>query len=398
MWKLIELGTDEVTLVIKPKIHFDKDKILESDIMVDWQAMAEYIILKFEDNSQIIDFFGERTIEQRPPHGYTIAYKYGEHNFYFAVAYHPDNASMGVIVKFSAQALDFYCESTGLNIYRFLQKIQDPEYSTRLSRIDFTIDYIDEDVDVSQIYQDLVMRKVGIFREDTSKKADEPFYKRCMLGYRGFVVGDEVPTIYLGSVQSKSELRIYNKKLEQIQRKGTKYEKAVKCDSWTRFEGIFKQEYAHQITEELLKLQNDAEYTELIATAMLQKFRFMKIDNGVVDCATDYTQMIEDCIGAGTFILHSTSTKNYDLTRSIAYIFHGSGVVTTIYKIMEIWGEDAIDLLFDKIKEFLDEREPNEDCRYWLIRNAKDYSRNYPDFKCYFEDSVSLMLPKGADG
>jgi len=384
---LLELGVDEITLVLQLSSHL-KSQIALSD----WCDIAKDMIYTFVDKSRFKTIFGDAIPEERPPSGYTIAYTYGEHNFYLAVAYHQFQVRMGVVVKFSAQALDYYCEASGLKLYEFLQVIQDNYYSTRLSRIDLTADYIDEYINVTNIYQNFIDNKVGIFREHLSKKTGELSYRRCDMQYQGFLKGKDVPTIYLGSPKSNSRLRIYDKKREQIERNGSKLNKAQKCHDWVRFEGVFRHEFAHQLSDELLKIKTDDEFANLIACTMIQKFRFMYMENGVVDCDTEYSQMLLVSIANQNFGLKSPSSRNYELAKSLVYLFHGSGVISTLYKVKIIWGDDAVTDLLTFIKEYLDEWEVNDDSRYWLRKNVVDYQKNYPNLDMFLKESIAPIL------
>ena len=235
-------------------------------------------------------------------------------------------------------------------------------------------------------------KKIAVFREYKSKKTNETLYKRCDMSFNGFLRGQEVPTIYLGSAKSNSRLRIYDKKREQIERKGTKYDKAVKCDDWVRFEGVFRNEYAHQLSEAFMSIKSDDEFSDLIASTMLQKYRFMFIDNGVMDCDTEYSQLLINCINNKTFVLKSSSTKNYEIVNSISHIFYGSGVMNTLYKIKAIWGDSAVDEFLSLINEYLDEFLPNDDCRYWLRKNKQDMRIYFPDFDKFLKDNIYPML------
>lgn len=387
---MLEFGVDEMTLVMQ--LDHNQKSVLAT---ADWEEVAERLIYTFEKKADLITTLGKKDIEKKLPKGYAIGYKYGEHPFYFCVAYHPYQWSMGVAVKFSAQALDYYNEETGLNVYQFMQKVGDRDYTIRLSRIDMTADYIDEDIDITEIYNSLMHNEIGIFREYESKKTGDIGYKRVPMMYEGFLKGSEVPTIYVGSVQSNSRLRIYDKRREQIERKGTKFDKAVGCRNWVRFEGVFRHDYAHQISDELLHIQSDDEYVNLIATTLAQKYRFMTVDRktGEADTDTNYTQMILDAIANKSFQLKAPSTRNYDLAQNIAYIFSGSGVMNTLYKIWDIWDMDAVMYLLEYIIEALQgEFRPNADCLSWIIRNRKDYQKKYSDFDVFMQQSVSCML------
>lgn len=385
---MLELGVDEITLVLQiPSVN--KNVLSASD----WKDVAEYMISRFEKQSDIKAVFGNRDIEQKAPAGYTIAYKYGEHDFYFAIAYHDYQISMGVVVKFSAQSLDYYLETTDLKVYEFLQKVSHKDYKQRLSRIDLTADYIDEDIDISNIYQSLMDSKVAIFREQFNARIGKVEYRKVPMKYKGIIDGQEVGTIYVGSEKSNSRLRIYDKRFEQIQHKGNKLEKALKCNNWVRFEGVFRNEYAHQLSGALMKLKNDDEFGNLIASTIYQKYLFMEVDNGVASVPTEYTQMLIDCVNNNSFKLRASLTRNYELARNIAYIFNGSGVMNTIYKLKEIWGLDSVMWLMEYILEAIQsDFKPNEDCRYWLLHNVEDYRKYYPEFDDFIKSNLIQIL------
>lgn len=385
---MLELGVDEITLVLQlPTVN----KSLLS--VSDWRDIAEYLIHKFEKKSDVLNIFGEKESEPKSPAGYTVAYKYGEHNFYFAVAYHEFMIDMGVVIKFSAQALDFYLESTGIRVYQFFQMVSCTDYEQRLSRIDLTADFIDEDVDISEIYQTLMDKKVAIFREQYNARIGKKEYRKVPMKFKGIITGEEVGTIYVGSEKSNSRLRVYDKKTEQISNKGNKLDKALQCKNWVRFEGVFRNEYAHQLSSALMNIQNDDEFGNLIASTIYQKYLFMQIDNGKADAPTYYAQMIIDCVYDSSFKLRASLTRNYELAKNIAYIFYGSGVMNTFYKLKEFWGMDAVMWVLEYIAEKLqDDYIPNDDCRYWIKKNKTDYLKDYPDFNKYVNDNLTKLL------
>lgn len=338
--------------------------------------------------SNFVNIFGPQSKEDKAPAGYTVAYHYGAHSFYLALAYHPEHARMGIIVKMSAQALDYYTQHSGLKLYNLLQTAQDNSYTMRLSRVDLVADYINEGIDVTAIYHGLNAHTIGIYDRYEGRTLEEPIYKRKNLELRGFCVADAVPTIYLGAVSSDVQLRVYDKRREQLERKGTKMDKALACANWTRFEIILKSDYAHQFTNALMAVTDDTEFGNLIATVIVQKFRFMLVINGNVDVETDYTQMLVDCIANNNFRLKSASTKNFELANSIAHLYGGSGLLNTLYKIKDIWGSDAAWDFIAHTHALLANLEPNDDCQYWLMRNANDYKRNYPTWADFTRENM----------
>ncbi|MBQ8490263.1 MAG: replication initiation factor domain-containing protein [Pseudobutyrivibrio sp.] len=388
---MIEFGIDEITDVLQ---YTDNCNLLYG--VYEWKDIAEYMIHKFERNADLVGVFGNRSIERTAPAGYTIAYKYGCHDFYFAVAYHEFHMTMGIVVKFSAKALDFYLEKTGLTVSSFLQKVSDREYDQRLSRIDLTADFIDEPIDISEIYQTLMDERVAVFRKQLNELNHRVEYRKVPMKYEGRIVGEEVETIYVGSNKSNSRLRIYNKRKEQIANNGNKLEKAVKCNSWVRFEGVFRNDYAHQLSDELFKIKTDVELLELIASTLCNKYFFMNVNKGVAEKPTLYTQRILDAISNGDYRLRAPRNRSYELSKNIAYIFNGSGVMSTLYKMKKIWGIEAVNWLLCYIQELIQNKYiGNADCKYWLTNNLKDYQMYYPDFSTFVGENLSTTIKKG---
>ncbi len=381
---MLEIGIDETTIVLQADPNHAYNKCMQ------WELLARVIINTFAERADFFNILGPKVSEEKAPAGYTKAYHYGSHNFYLALAYHPDQKKMGVVVKFSAQALDYYLQHRNIQFYELIHDVADKMYSTRLSRVDLTADYVDENVDTTAIYKDLIARNIDIFDKFDGITPDKPIYRRRGLKYRGYCDGDEIPTIYIGSPKSDLELRIYNKKQEQISRNGSKLERAISCHDWTRFELILRGNYAHQISDAIKRIETDIEFANLISSTFVQRFRFMKIEDGSPEQETYYTQMLIDCINSDNFKLRANVHKNYDLIKNIEYLFQGSGILTTLHKIYAIWGCNAVWELLWYTLDLIENYEPNNDCSKWVQRNANDYLEDYP----IFEDFLKCNLPQ----
>lgn len=386
---MLEFGVDELTVVL----HFARRFLLndeETVLKFQWEEEAELIIAEFEKRAELENVFGGRKGAEYLPQGYVAGYTYGEHAFYFALGYHPYQLGMGVIVKFSAQAWAYYLEETGLKVYEALQQFRDDRwYRMTLSRIDLTADFVDMGVDVTQIYQGIIDGKLAVFREAKTKKG-ELEYRRNPLRLQGFLKESEVPTIYLGSIQSESRLRIYDKRREQLERHGVHYDRARHLDDWVRFEGVFRGKYAKQLLKALLDMDNDDAYINLIACTFIQKFRFMEMEKGMERGDADFTEEILDCINNKKYVLSAPSSRNYDLAKSIRYLFVGSGALPTLFKIQRIWGDDVLKFFLNYLYEYMQEYIPNEDCCYWLQKNEADYRKKHPDFEEFLRVSLSV--------
>jgi hypothetical protein len=66
---------------------------------------------------------------------------------------------------------------------------------------------------------------------------------------------------------------------------------------------MFKSDFVHQITGELLRIKTDGKYASLIASVMTQKLRLMYTQNSVIDVETEYTQLLLDSIAHGILAL-----------------------------------------------------------------------------------------------
>ena len=148
--KKLSIDVDECTVVLSPT--------MEINCVGEWKTAAEEIISEFTRLADLEKIFGVKkdADDTRPlPQGYTKGYVYGDNPFYFAVAFHPEHPKMGVCIKFSATSWAVYCDRGVTNVKCFLCSINSDLYSSRLSRIDFAVDYQNWDFTVNDIYQSL---------------------------------------------------------------------------------------------------------------------------------------------------------------------------------------------------------------------------------------------------
>lgn len=384
---MIELGIDELTLVFIPCKSFLNSRPFNT---WDWSQQANYLIHSIAEQSDFVYIFGDRSTAVTPPQGYITAFTFGVHDFYFSMGFHPAYVEMGIVLKFSAKALEFYLSKARCTVYEYLHSIQNENYLFHLSRIDFVADYINEAFTVTSIYNEWKNDKIKIVREYTKPNSNEIYFKKCNMEPRGFFTKSAVGTIYFGSSKSKLQLRIYDKRLEQLETKGSYLEKAKQCKSWIRFEAIFKDKYAKQITDFLLDITNDDEYANLIATLIYQKFCFKYATKGVIEDNTEFSQLLLDCISEKNYQLKSATNKNEDLRRSIAYLADGSGLFTTFFKVKSIWGTEGLKRLSDYFIDEFNNYEPNHDTTVWLSKYQYLYLVDYPTIDDFINNLKEL--------
>lgn len=349
----ILVGIDEITAVLSA------DKTLVKGLE-DWKTKAESIITEFSRLANLERIFGvQKELDGKPPQGYTDAYQYGDNPFYFAVAYHPLCPKMGVVVKFSAHSWAVYCQKGQTNIKRFLGSIQSKSYRIRLSRVDFTVDYQNWDISVDDIYQKLINNHLEI--HDHKNKFNHS-------GISAYEIDGKASTFYVGSRKTGTRLflRVYDKKAEQIEKKGFRFKEALNTNSWVRFEAVYKGDYAHQLTDIIMETEEE-KLIGLIADKVTEKYRFYDSEN------EEYTNFTTALLEKqkGTFPhLRLESPRDNDLFNSLIHLVNRSGLFPTLYKCDDIWGNESSKTLLNRLYDiYKDDYAPNDDVRLWLKKH-----------------------------
>ncbi len=336
--KNVILGIDEFTIIFMPKEKYGIDE---------WDKKARVIVDDFFQLSQIEAVFdGKKSrMTEKLPAGYTEGYDVGLKDFYFAVAYNRVMPDMCVCVRFSAKAWSVYQARYAvifgkrILLSQFLRMVSgNPNVETRLSKIDFTADYFDFGIDLDNLYQGLKSEKVIVQSQDGFQRIKTI---QCVEKDR------HVETVYIGSRKgnARSFLRIYNKRDEQIQTHGFRIDEALDCEEWIRFETVFRGQYAHQITQILLKDDMDEEkFTRFIAFCIASKYRLCDTRFGeFLEC----TDKLLELIKTADFVnLRSESPRDNSLSQNIRHLEHGSGFFPTLYKIEKLYGEEAVEDFF----------------------------------------------------
>lgn len=378
----VVVGIDELTLVLTPEEKCD---------FTEWNNNAEIMLKTFLDLSQIEAMFGELVhagygVQQ----GYTDGLTFDNKPWHFSISWHEYLQNMGVCIKFSAHAWAVYQNTfsatygADMNIAEFLRMVQSNIYKTRLSRIDMTADYFNfhKAFTPDILYKGLVNGNIGV----------KDYKNRSMQKVKSAVDRNGViSTVYLGSKKSNTRhfSRIYDKRLEQLQNKGFHYDEALLCKRWIRHEVVFKSDYAHQITEDLLSITTQTELQQYIAQKITEKYRFY-------DTATNkdmkYTRALLYIAGDDSFNhLSSPKTKDNDLMRSIEYLMKGSGLYPTLFKALEVWGDGAdkelVNFLFEHYEKlYIEEAYKKKDLITWIKKHRSTLR----------EQSLQEYLSKGA--
>ena len=349
------VGVDEFTLILQA---VDKVKV------TDWPDILDTMLETFIHRSRLIDLFGNMSPATKMQAGYTSGLTYTDRPWYLTISWNEDFPTMGVCVRFSAHAYAAYKEAykeqfqAEMNIAVFLQMIQcDDVYTTRLSRVDLTADYFDytdEHIRTAPLSPDTIYTRL----KDGNYVVKNGNGHQSIRNMSGVDKGGTYQTFYLGSQKGKTNgfLRCYDKKAEQLQTKGFRYDDALNCESWVRFEAVYRHDYAHQITEGLLTVKTVQELSQLIARYICDKYQFFDVNT---DEVTEFTaDLLGVAEGSGVTALSSPSPRDNTLRQSIHYLRNGSGLYPTLFKVANIWGPEAarelMDFLFSEYEKYQD--------------------------------------------
>lgn len=383
---MIELGIDEATLVLQPAA----DDQSEASEFSGWEELATSIALEASCKLDLPSVFGERRSLDRCPNGYNAGFAYGNHDFYFAVAYNGSHPSMGVIIKFSAQALAWYTRKTGKELWQVLQELQCPEcYMVRPSRIDVTADFIDKGLSVDDIYRSLDDGSMAVYRKQIDQEGNIQL-RRSASSIRGYFSGCTVQTVYLGSMKknTKSLLRIYDKRAEQIEKHGPREKEARKCENWVRFEASLRHLYAQQFGEALLSCLSNDDFRACICKLYSDRYLFRMSDGSYAPWTVDLGNYADDSTG---LLLSSPSCRRVDLASSAAYIANGSGLFPLMFKVDKIWGSGSSQELLEWLKRWYDRYTPNDDAALWSKRYSTVYREEFSSASEWLNEASELL-------
>lgn len=262
--------------------------------------------------------------------------------------------------------------SHSIQIHQFLANINNKAfYTSRLSRIDVAIDFINEKVSVNTIYNQLSKKNQIV------KNASE---RRNNSNLSAITKNNVTSTFYLGSKGKniKALLRVYDKKKEQIETMGIRYDDAKQFDSWVRFEAVFKGTYAHDLSVQLGAIQNDTELKNLLVTALTDRYQFYYAKS---EKLTIFTKKMLGLLNQRNFMFSSPSPRMNLLEQSQRHVLSGSGLFPYLFKVWHIWGDEGLQRCWDFLNDEFQNFEPNDDIMAWLKKYSALYTKQGYPFK-----------------
>ena len=379
----LTVGVDEFTLILQSP---DKVKV------TDWPDTVDKILETFLHSSRLTRLFGPMSPAAKMQAGYTSGLTFDNRPWYLTISWNEDMPTMGICVRYSAHAYAIYKEAykeqyqANLDIAVFLDMVQDDVYTTRLSRIDLTADYFDypdELLPDRQLSPDLIYERL----KDGSYVVKNRNDRQSVRNMSALDREGRYETVYIGSRKGKTNgfLRVYDKKQEQIQTMGYRYDEALQYESWVRFEASFLHDAAHQLTEQLLSEGMTAQDLQRwIARHITDKYRFVHSETGE---ATEFTaDLLGVVAGSSVAALSTPSPRDNALRQSINYLRDNSGLYSTLYKALCVWENDAdkqlMDFLWKDYERYKDAltmgKEPYKlrEIEGWLKRHAAETKKH----------------------
>lgn len=301
--------------------------------------------------------------------GYTSVLSFDD--WQILLAWCETSPNMGVFCKFTGQGLKNYLSKIkavypGFEVYDLAKAFDSiTDYFAgvaRASKIDLAIDFINEGLEVNEIIQKL---------ENGSRIYNH--LERTNTSKIGYVASDgNVETIYVGSRKNKgiqALLRIYDKKIEQMETKGIFYQEAKNSSDWVRFEASYRQKYANQIGNDLLLCDSPSDLSGLIFRRFTDRYRFGYAKNEYWNT----TKVMLAMADLDFDVLLSTDKRKNDLIRTFDYLTNSSGLESFLYKISQIYGAGSIDEFFEAVKkDYYETYTPNDDVINFLNKNLEE--------------------------
>lgn len=371
MITLLDVQVDEFTLVLQTTKR-------PSDIE-GWEGTAINIINEFVRLANIEALLGElKEATYALPQGYSNGFVCEDAPYYFAIAYHTDFVQMGICIKFSAHAWMEYRKqyeflfAGSIQIHQLFENVNNNTlYTSRLSRIDIAIDFINEKISVNTIYNQL-SKKNQVVRTAAGRR-NHSFLS-------AITKNNITSTFYVGSKGKniKSLLRVYDKKKEQVETLGVRYEEAINYDNWVRFEAVFKGTYAHGLSDQLETIKSDTGLKDLLVSALTDRYQFYYVKSAKL---TTYTKKMLDLLNQRSFMFNTPSPRNNLLEQSQMHILSGSGLFPYLFKVRLIWGDDGLKKCVAFLQNEFENYEPNDDVLSWLKKYSVLYTKQGYPFK-----------------
>lgn len=146
---------------------------------------------------------------------------------------------------------------------------------------------------------------------------------------------------------------------------------AKEVKDWTRVEAEFSGEYAHQLTDAIKECDTDEQLKNVILSSLIDRYMLFYVNS---NRPHKMTRLMLELLDDKEFHFESPSPRNNLLEQSIDHLIKSSGLLPTLWKAQQIWGDDTSRELMDYLYErYEDEFIPNDDHISWINKYKNLY-------------------------
>lgn len=179
-------------------------------------------------------------------------------------------------------------------------------------------------------------------------------------------------------------------------------EEAKKYDNWIRFENVIRGKYAHAVSSELIKIENENKLAEFIVNLILNKYTFKNSKN---DSLVEFSQKLRDLKGSSSYYYSQSKYVDNSISQQLNYLLENSGLSSFIYKLNEIDKENEkrlsekskltyVQIFLLVLLNYVNKKyRPSKDTQKWLRERKKIYV--HKGISCF--DSYLIPEEGGVD-
>lgn len=353
---MLNFSVDELSISFTLTHDFNLDKI--SDWHIACESFMALLARELEIDSKPIKV-------EKKLSAYDITYHYGLDNP-IKFAFHSVMPRSGMTLKFHSVALGRYLENHSCSVYEMLRTIEalasKNNLTMRVRRIDLVADFFNEKIPtVNDLYRGLRDESIVIYDKNQNINRSS---------VNSFENNFSANTIYIGQKKSAERfLRIYDKRVEQIENGGVHYEKAKNLYQWIRFEASYKGNLATKIGELVKSCESENDLISFIACQITNRYQFYR--NGKrMELTNKLIQNIESPVPSPAL----TYNKDGSLEKLKDYFKIGdSGFQGLLYQIRTLEGEQAMEEYLDSLVDFqLNKYKPSDNVLQKVKRKKEE--------------------------
>ncbi|RSL29220.1 hypothetical protein D7Z54_32440 [Salibacterium salarium] len=146
---------------------------------------------------------------------------------------------------------------------------------------------------------------------------------------------------------------------------------AKEVGDWIRVEAEFSGEYAHQLTYAIKTSDTDEQLKNVIISSIIDRYMFFYVNS---NRPHKITKLMLELLDKKDFQFGAPSPRNNLLEQSIDHLIKGSGLLPTLWKVQQIWGNSTAQELMDYLyNQYYKDFEPNDDHISWINKYKSFY-------------------------